>query len=81
LDAMAAANVDKCELVYALTRPGPEWKGLKGRMDKGLFERSVGVPPGDGEALVLICGPEAMEKSVHGILTGMGWRDEDLLFF
>ena len=35
----------------------------------------------NGEELVLICGPGALEKSVHAILNEMGWKDEDLLFF
>lgn len=81
LDDLAAKNKEKCELVYTLTRPGPGWKGLKGRMDRSLFESKVGPPPEDGQALVLICGPETMEKSVQDIFTGMGWKDEDLLFF
>jgi nitrate reductase (NAD(P)H) len=81
LDAMARVNEEKCELVYTLTRPGPVWKGLKGRMDRGLFESKVGAPPEDAESLVLICGPETMEKSVHEIFRSMGWKDEDLLFF
>lgn len=41
----------------------------------------------DGEAghgagaLVLVCGPEAMERSVRESFVGMGWMEEDLLFF
>lgn len=81
LDAMAALNKQKCELLYTLSRPGENWTGLRGRMDKALFESKVGGPSGHGEALVLICGPDSMEKSVHQILIGMGWKDEDLLFF
>lgn len=81
LDAMAAANKHKCDLVYTLTRPGPTWQGIKGRMNKALFESRVGGPPNDGGALVLMCGPESMEKSVHQTLTEMGWKDEDLVFF
>jgi nitrate reductase (NAD(P)H) len=81
LDGLAAENKEKCELIYTLTRPGPGWKGLKGRMDKGLFESKVGPPQKEDQALVLICGPETMEKSVQEIFTGMGWKDEDLLFF
>lgn len=81
LDALARANEEKCELIYTLTRPGPDWKGLRGRMDKGLFESKVGAPPDDGGTLVLVCGPETMEKSVQGIFRAMGWKDEDLLFF
>jgi len=29
----------------------------------------------------LVCGPEAMERSVGRVLKGMGWRDEDVIFF
>jgi nitrate reductase (NAD(P)H) len=82
LDKMAAENPHKCRLLYALTRPEATWTGLKGRMDRELFEREVG-PCGKvcGDDLVLICGPESMEKSVHQIFRSMGWADEDLLFF
>lgn len=81
LDEMAGENEERCELLYTLTRPGEGWKGLTGRMDRGLFDSKVGAPPEDGQALVLICGPETMEKSMLEIFTGMGWKDEDLLFF
>ncbi|KAB5572345.1 hypothetical protein GE09DRAFT_664745 [Coniochaeta sp. 2T2.1] len=81
LDGLARANGAKCEVVYTLTRPGEGWKGLRGRMDRALFESRVGAPPKDGDALVLVCGPETMENSVLEIFKGMGWREEDLLFF
>ncbi|TPX14960.1 uncharacterized protein E0L32_004790 [Thyridium curvatum] len=81
LDEMAAANAERCRLLYSLSKPGDQWTGLKGRMDKALFEREVGSPRDGAADLVLICGPPAMEKSVHEIFHDMGWRDEDLLFF
>jgi nitrate reductase (NAD(P)H) len=81
LDAMAAVNRGKCELVYTLTRPGDAWNGLKGRMDGAFLENRVGRPEQAGEVLVLICGPESMENSTRESLKGLGWRDEDLLFF
>ncbi|KAJ9131173.1 Nitrate reductase [Pleurostoma richardsiae] len=86
LDAMIANNGHRCRLLYTLTRPQASWTGLKGRMDRGLFEREVGAPKKDdgsdeGGDMVLICGPESMEKSVHSIFTGMGWAEDDLLFF
>ncbi|KAF7529411.1 hypothetical protein G7054_g9893 [Neopestalotiopsis clavispora] len=82
IDAMVVGNDHKCRLLYSLSKPGPTWAGLKGRMSKELFEAEVGPPPSsEGEQLVLICGPEALEKSVHSTLTGMGWKEEDLLFF
>jgi nitrate reductase (NAD(P)H) len=47
-----------------------------------MLEKEVGTCESqNGEELVLICGPETLEKSVHGFLNDMGWKDEDLLFF
>jgi nitrate reductase (NAD(P)H) len=81
LDDMAVTNKNKCEVLYTLSRPRPAWRGRKGRMDRQLFEYRVGGPPSRGDALVLICGPESMEESVHKIFLAMGWKDEDLMFF
>lgn len=82
LDAMVGGNEDRCRMLYALTRPGPNWTGLKGRMDHTLFEREIGRPCDHGEDLVLICGPEPLEKSVRGIFTtSLDWKEDDLLFF
>ncbi|ETS83143.1 Nitrate reductase [NADPH] [Pestalotiopsis fici W106-1] len=82
IDAMVLGNEHKCRLLYSLSKPGPDWTGLKGRMSKELFEAEAGSPTSSqGEQLVLVCGPEALEKSVHSTFTAMGWRDEDLLFF
>jgi nitrate reductase (NAD(P)H) len=82
LDMMANANPHKCHLIYTLSRPEASWQGRKGRMDKGLFEKEVGpCRQVKGQDLVLICGPESLEKSVHAIFTSLGWTDEDLLFF
>lgn len=82
LDTMVIGNDHKCRLLYTLSKPEPTWTGLKGRMSKELFEQEVGPCRSiNGEDLVLVCGPEALEKSAHSILTGMGWKDEDLLFF
>lgn len=81
LEAMAEGNPDRCKIMFTLSRPLASWNGLKGRMDKPLFEREVGGPPDERDVMVLICGPESMEKTVRKIFNEMGWRDEDLLFF
>ncbi|KAK9800011.1 putative Nitrate reductase [Seiridium cardinale] len=82
LDTMVLGNEPKCKLLYTLSKPEPSWAGLRGRMNQELLEKEVGpCETINGEELVLVCGPEALEKSVHSILTGMGWKDEDLLFF
>ncbi len=81
MDALVKGNEERCRLLYSLSKPGDDWKGPKGRIGKELLQREVGTCKMEGQDLVLICGPEALEKSVHEILNGMGWRDEDLLFF
>ena len=82
LDAMSSANQDKCKLVYTLSNGGDDWMGLRGRMDAPFFDRELGpCQCGAGEEMVLICGPEAMEKSVKAIMLNLGWKEDDLLFF
>ncbi|KAF6843108.1 nitrate reductase [Colletotrichum musicola] len=83
LDSMSNANPDRCRLIYSLTKPDASWTGRTGRMDEAFLEKEVGTYRKDGnsEELVLVCGPEALEKSVRSILSGMGWREEHLLFF
>lgn len=81
LDAMVEGNSHKCRLLYTLSKPSESWTGLKGRMDQKLYEEEVGPCKGTGDELVLVCGPEPMEKSVRTIFTGLGWKEDDLLFF
>ncbi|KAF2793453.1 nitrate reductase [Melanomma pulvis-pyrius CBS 109.77] len=80
LDIFARDNVDRCKLLYTLTKGPEDWQGLRGRIGAPLLlEHCTRSAPGEG--LVLICGPEALEKSVHKALNEQGWPDEDLLFF
>jgi nitrate reductase (NAD(P)H) len=85
LDALVKGQEEKCKLLYTLTKPPETWTGLTGRIGKELLEKEVGRFGTSGlaprEELVLICGPETLEKSVHKLLNDLGWRDEDLLFF
>jgi nitrate reductase (NAD(P)H) len=85
MDTLTAGRDHKCRLLYTLTKPSENWTGLQGRVGKELLEKEVGTfgTTGfeDGEELVLICGPETLEKSLHGLLNGMGWKDDNLLFF
>lgn len=80
LDIFARDNVDRCKLLYTLTQGPDDWQGLKGRIGAPLLKEHC-VRSADQDALVLICGPEALEKSVHTALNEQGWPDEDLLFF
>ncbi|KAL2153099.1 hypothetical protein VTH82DRAFT_4254 [Thermothelomyces myriococcoides] len=81
MDELARESRGRCRIVHTLSRPGDGWTGLKGRMDRAFFEREVGRPPAERNAMVLICGPEGMEKAAREAFLGMGWNEDDLLFF
>jgi nitrate reductase (NAD(P)H) len=79
LDRFAQENGDRCKLLNTLTQGPEEWKGLRGRIGEGMLkEHCVRM---EGESLVLICGPEALEKASHKALVEQGWKDEELMFF
>ncbi|KAH7084508.1 nitrate reductase [Paraphoma chrysanthemicola] len=80
LDAFARENKEKCKLLYTLTQGPDDWQGLRGRIGPPLLQEHC--PRSEAtDSLVLVCGPEALEKSTHKTLIEQGWRDEDLMFF
>jgi nitrate reductase (NAD(P)H) len=81
LEGLVGRGGGRCRVVHTLSRAPPMWEGGRGRMDRGLFEREVGAPSGEGDAMVLVCGPEGMERATREAFLGMGWAEEDLLFF
>ncbi|KAI9789516.1 MAG: hypothetical protein M1833_002303 [Piccolia ochrophora] len=78
LDRFAADNADRCKLLYTLSQAPEDWTGLRGRISGELVKEHV---QNDGETMILVCGPDALEKSIHKVLNDQGWADEDLLFF
>jgi nitrate reductase (NAD(P)H) len=78
LDRFAGGNEDRCKLLYTLTQGTPEWKGLRGRIGQELLDEHVAKQE---DSMVLICGPESLEQSVHELLNARGWEDKDVLFF
>lgn len=78
LDAMIKGNEHRAKLLYTLTKAPKEWKGLHGRISGDLVRKHC---PKDDMTLVLICGPEALEKSIHIELKDQGWSDDQILFF
>jgi nitrate reductase (NAD(P)H) len=80
LDAFAQENKERCKLLYTLTKAPEDWEGLRGRIAAPLLQEHC-VRGEEKDAMVLICGPEALEKTVHKALSEQGWADEELLFF
>ena len=84
MDGFARDNGERCRLLYTLTQAPENWQGLKGRIAAPLLAEHASkdvLGVADGEAMVLICGPEALEKSCHKALLELGWKDDELLFF
>ena len=79
LDAFARDNAERCKLLYTLTQGPEDWQGLRGRIGAPLLKEHCVRE--EGESLVLICGPEALEKAAHKALNEQGWKDEELMFF
>ena len=78
LDRLADGNDHRCKLIYTLTKAPDDWSGLRGRIDANLVDRHCTKSQ---DSLVLICGPEALEKSMRKVFLEKGWTEEQLLFF
>lgn len=78
LDALSRGNEHKCTILHTLTKAPEHWTGLRGRITGPLVQEHC---PQDEDSMVLICGPEAMEKAMHVALLQQGWKEEQLLFF
>jgi nitrate reductase (NAD(P)H) len=78
LDTFANMRGPQCTIVHSLTKATEAWTGRRGRISKELLAEYVS--PSEG-SMVLICGPESMEKSVKEILLALGWNEADLVFF
>ncbi|KAL9582540.1 MAG: hypothetical protein Q9212_003235 [Teloschistes hypoglaucus] len=78
MDALAKGNETRAEVLYTLTKAPEGWNGLRGRISGELVEKHCRR---NDETMVLICGPEALEKALHAALKDLSWKDEQMLFF
>ncbi|KAJ7152268.1 hypothetical protein C8R43DRAFT_1003935 [Mycena crocata] len=78
LDALVSEGQGKGRMIYTLTRGSEKWEGLRGRIDGRLVNEYCPYCP---KTVVLICGPEEMEKSIKVSLEENGWKDEQIVFF
>jgi len=78
VDEMIKGNEERAKVLYTLTKAPEGWQGLRGRIDGALVKEHC---LRDDKTLVLVCGPEALEKSVHVALKEQGWVDDQILFF
>jgi nitrate reductase (NAD(P)H) len=78
LDTYSMANEHKSNVLFTLTKGSENWKGHRGRIGPEMLTKYV---PKTDDSMILICGPESLEKSAHLALNDQGWADEDMLFF
>lgn len=87
LDELVEKGNGRGTVHHTLTQAPDDWEGLKGRIAGPLLKDHVKrTVVGDdsaahGEEMVLICGPEPMEKCAREALKEIGWRDEEMMFF
>ncbi|KAK9436787.1 Nitrate reductase [Metarhizium brunneum] len=81
LDQMVSSAKHRCSLLHCLSRPSSTWEGQTGRIDKDLISSEIGSPRLDKDDIVLVCGPEQMEKGVCETLRVLGWPDENIVVF
>jgi predicted ferric reductase len=70
LDRMAGQDKPRVEVVHILTRPGSDWRGETGRLDREKLKRFCGNRL--EKSTFFLCCPPPMIKSLVGILTGLG---------
>ena len=70
------------EVKFLLSGKAEGWGGGRGRVDKGCVREVCGRREKGGEGvLVLVCGPEGMERGVRESLKELGWGEGDVVFF
>jgi len=80
-----ARHYSHFRFLSTLTRPGPDWTGLTGRVQQHLIQslgtRPGGEPPGPrGDVDVFLCGLKAMVDDVRNILKAMGFDRKQILY-
>ena len=78
LDALALVGNGRGKIVYTLTKAKDTWLGLRGRVCGALVQQYC---PTLDDTVVLICGPEPMEKSMDAALKAAGWDESRIVFF
>lgn len=78
IDALLEGNERRAKVIYTLTQAPEKWDGARGRIDAQLVRKHCERRDG---TMVLVCGPEALEKSMLVALKEQGWANEQILFF
>jgi predicted ferric reductase len=69
LAAIAAQGPPRLRVVHVLSRPGPDWTGEVGRLERALLQRRLGDTTGKG---YYVCGPPGMLQDTVRALRSLG---------
>lgn len=78
LDTLEASDSNKCKVVHTLSKAPDSWTGRRGRISADILKEYACF---DNRSMALVCGPEAMEKSVREILLMHGWAEQNIHLF
>jgi nitrate reductase (NAD(P)H) len=78
LDALVNGSELKCKIVHTLTDASTTWSEPRGQIDAKLIREYCTI---DDDTIVLICGPEEMERDLKIGLIKYGWTEDQLMFF
>ncbi|KAJ7892818.1 hypothetical protein B0H14DRAFT_3105104 [Mycena olivaceomarginata] len=78
IDALVSEGRGRGKVIYTLTKGSERWNGLRGRINGQLVNEHC---PYAQDTVVLICGPEGMERNIRGLLEENGWKEEQIVFF
>lgn len=65
LDKIARDHPDRFKVVYALDKAPEGWDGVSGYITKEVIEEHM-PSPNDDDAIIMVCGPPPMVKSIAG---------------
>mmetsp|Transcript_364 Transcript_364/g.657 ORF Transcript_364/g.657 Transcript_364/m.657 type:complete len:294 (+) Transcript_364:54-935(+) len=80
LDELQDTYKDQLKIVYLVSRPSGNWKGIKGRINKELINRFIPSLEKEPSQQVGICGPAPFVKSVRSILQERGMKRKTHFF-
>jgi cytochrome-b5 reductase len=65
LDKIAQEHPDRFKVVYALDKAPKDWDGVSGYITKEVVQAHM-PGPDDKDAVIMVCGPPPMLKSIAG---------------
>ena len=68
-------RLSRFRAIVSASRPGPEWAGLCGHVDRGLIEQEAGAIR---DQTFFVCGPPGFMAGVEEIMMSLGGRSEQI---